>query len=42
VVLNGLDFYQYKNVIKNINGGKQLSDSVYIHGSKITALPDEL
>ena len=37
-----MDFYQYKNIIKNINVGKQLPDSVYIHGSAITALPDEL
>ena len=37
-----MDFDHYKNHIKNISIGKQLPDSVYIHQSASTALPEEL
>jgi DNA phosphorothioation-associated putative methyltransferase len=37
-----LDFDHYKNIIKNINVGKQLPDSVYIHESAKEELPTEL
>lgn len=37
-----MDFDHYKNHIKNISIGKQLPDSVYIHESAETALPEEL
>lgn len=37
-----MDFDQYKNIIKQIDVGKQLPDSVYIHDSAISVLPDEL
>lgn len=37
-----MEFEQYKGHIKNIDLGKQLPDSVYIHQSALTALPKEL
>ncbi|MCG8050219.1 MAG: DNA phosphorothioation-associated putative methyltransferase [Candidatus Thiodiazotropha endolucinida] len=37
-----MDFDHYKNIIKNINVGKQLPDSVYIHESAKEELPTEL
>ncbi|MCP5018443.1 MAG: DNA phosphorothioation-associated putative methyltransferase [Ketobacter sp.] len=37
-----MDFDHYKNHIKNINVGKQLPDSIYIHESAEEAIPEEL
>ncbi len=37
-----MEFDQYKDIIKHINVGKQLPDSVYIHDSAISVLPEEL
>lgn len=37
-----MDFDKYKNFIKQVEVGKQLPDSVYIHQSAETALPEEL
>ena len=37
-----MDFEHYRNHIKNINVGKQLPDSVYIHESAKEELPKEL
>lgn len=37
-----MDFDLYKNLIKSINVGKQLPDSVYIHESAEEAIPEEL
>lgn len=37
-----MDFDHYKNHIKSISIGKQLPDSLYIHKSAKTALPEEL
>ncbi|MEW7972782.1 MAG: DNA phosphorothioation-associated putative methyltransferase [Candidatus Thiodiazotropha endolucinida] len=37
-----MDFDHYKNIVKNINAGKQLPDSVYIHESAKEELPKEI
>ncbi len=37
-----MEFDKYKNFIKQIKTGKQLPDSVYIHHSAITDIPEEL
>lgn len=37
-----LEFDKYKSFIKLIETGKQLPDSVYVHNSAISAIPEEL
>ena len=37
-----MEFDKYKNIIKRIETGKQLPDSVYIHHSATTDIPEEL
>jgi len=40
--LSVLEFDKYKSFIKLIETGKQLPDSVYVHNSAISAIPEEL
>lgn len=37
-----MDFPTFKQLVKSINHGKQLPDSVYVHESAITAVPEAL
>ncbi|MCP4987626.1 MAG: DNA phosphorothioation-associated putative methyltransferase [Colwellia sp.] len=37
-----MDFSTYRELVNNLNIGKRLPDSVYVHESVLTSLPDEL
>ena len=37
-----MDFPQFGKLIKDITTGKQLPDSVYVHESAVSAVPEKL